>query len=513
MIVMTDGLRELAGAALRARLIRITRSPLSGALSGATTTAILQSSSATTVMAVGFVSAGLLTFPQALGVIFGANIGTTITGWMVALLGFKLKLGLFVLPLILIGAIMRLFGHGRLPSIGYALAGFGLLFVGITFMQQGMGGISEFISPENMPPDTLIGRLQLVLLGMLITVITQSSSAGVAVTLTALYAGDINFHQAAAIVIGMDVGTTIKALIATIGSSIDSRRTGTSHVIYNFFTAIGALLLITPYVFLWESIAPGELATNAEIALVAFHTMFNTLGVIIVLPFTSQFAHFIERIIPDKGPAYTSKLDRALLDNPDLALKAVQESIHSELTPLLKHINAILGNYQNVSRINLEELHIALDRTQDFVDQIQVGEKKGLEWDRLIAIIHTLDHMQRLHERCEEDEDRANVAVKTIELKEYCQLITETNIQVIDLFEEKQWNEAARIAENTYESIRMQIDPLRESMMTRVGSGEIDVPTGTGKLEAIRWLRRVSKHVARITHHYEEIMMSVGQKP
>lgn len=508
---MRDGLHELAGGALRAKLIRFTRSPLTGALSGAGTTAVLQSSSATTVAAVGFVSAGLLTYPQALGIIFGANVGTTITGWMVVLLGFKLNLGTFVLPLVLIGAIMRLFGRGKLPSIGYGLAGFGLIFIGITFLQQGMGGISEFITPETLPADTFIGRLQLVLLGMLITIITQSSSVGVAGALAALFAGDINFVQAAAMVIGMDIGTTIKALIATIGGSVDSRRTGISHFIYNLCTAVVALILITPYTLAWESISPGSLTNNAEIALVGFHTIFNTLGLIIVLPFTTQFAGFIENLVPDKGPRYTSKLDKALLEQPGLALTAVQDSIRTELLPLLKHINAILGNYKDFSRTDLNELQTALDKTQEFVDKIHISEKESLEWNRLIAIIHTLDHMQRLHERCEEDEDRANIATQTPELKEYCELLAKSNYQVIDLSNENQWKEATRISENTYEHIRLQIDPLREATMARVASGEIDVSTGTDRLEAIRWLRRVSKHVARITRHYGQVVISSGQ--
>lgn len=508
---MTDGLRALAGAALRTRLIRYTRSPLTGALSGAFTTAILQSSSATTVAAVGFVGVGLLTFPQALGIIFGANVGTTITGWMVALLGFKLKLGLLILPFILVGAILRLFGHGRLPSIGYAIAGFGLIFVGITFMQQGMDGVSEFITPQKLPGDTVVGRIELVFLGLLITVITQSSSAGVAGTLSALYAGAINFEQAAAIVIGMDIGTTVTALIATIGRSTDSRRTGISHFIFNLFTATGAVILITPYVWFWNSLAPGMLMANKEIALVAFHTLFNTLGLILVLPVTRQFAHLIEKIIPEKGPEYTSKLDNTLLGTPSLALNAVQESISNELPPLLKHINAILGDYQPASRINLEQLRIGLQRTEEFIDQIHIGEKQSVEWNRLIAIIHTIDHMKRLNERCEEDEDRATVAIKTIELEGICRLITETNYQIIDLFQSNQWSEASRIAENTYQSISLQIDPLREDVMARIGSGEIDVHTGTGRLEAIRWLERVSRHISRITRHYEKLITSVGQ--
>ena len=125
MIVMTAGLRELAGDAIRTALMRFTHTPSSGALTGATCTAILQSSSATTVAAVGFVAAGLMSFTSALGIVFGANLGTTVTGWLVALIGFKLKIGLLAMPMVLVGAILRLFGSGKLRSAGFALAGFG----------------------------------------------------------------------------------------------------------------------------------------------------------------------------------------------------------------------------------------------------------------------------------------------------------------------------------------------------------------------------------------------------
>ncbi|MGB3729069.1 MAG: Na/Pi symporter, partial [Thermodesulfobacteriota bacterium] len=132
MIVMTEGLRALAGSAMRSVLMRFTKSPATGALTGASSTAILQSSSLTTVAAVGFVGAGLITFPDALGIIFGANIGTTFKGWIIALLGFKYSLENVFLPLVFLGAILKLFTKGRLSTIGYSIAGFGLIFVGIT---------------------------------------------------------------------------------------------------------------------------------------------------------------------------------------------------------------------------------------------------------------------------------------------------------------------------------------------------------------------------------------------
>lgn len=148
MIVMTEGLHTLAGDSMRNALMRFTKSPVTGATTGAVVTAILQSSSAITVAAIGFVGAGLMAFPEALGIIFGANIGTTITGWMVALLGFKLNLGTAVLPIILIGVLLKLFTKDKLASFGYSIAGFGLIFVGITLLQEGMSGLEGIITPE-----------------------------------------------------------------------------------------------------------------------------------------------------------------------------------------------------------------------------------------------------------------------------------------------------------------------------------------------------------------------------
>lgn len=508
---MTDGLRALAGSAVRAALMRFTRSPLSGAVTGAVSTAILQSSSATTVAAVGFVGAGLITFSASLGIIFGANIGTTITGWLVALLGFKLNLGTVILPVILVGTILRLFGNGRAANIGYALAGFGLIFVGISLMQQGMSGLTDIITPEALPADTLIGRLQLVALGILFTMITQSSSAGVAATLTALFVGAITFEQAAALVIGMDVGTTVTAVMASIGGSVAARRTGLSHVIFNLFTACGALILITPYTLLWEYLSPGALSSNAEIALVAFHTSYNTLGVMVILPFTGRFAHLIEKLLPAKKPSYTGRLGEGLLEQPALALTAVQASIHDELLALLRHVNAMLGDSLMGRRADLAELQAALDETYAYVDRIHLHETQGAEWERMLGIVHTLDHMQRLHERCEEEEDRAITARGSAELSDYGRTMVKTINGIFNDIETQSWIEAAERADKTAVYIHDQVEPLRQSILAKIASHEIDVPQGTGRLEAIRWLKRVSKHVARIMQHYGEAVLAAGK--
>ncbi|MBT8135215.1 MAG: Na/Pi symporter, partial [Gammaproteobacteria bacterium] len=483
--------------------------PFTGAVTGAIATATLQSSSATTVAAVGFVSAGLITFPESLGIIFGANVGTTITGWLVALIGFKLQLGDLMLAIIFAGVLLRLSGVGRISNAGMGIAGFALIFIGISSMQQGMGGLQELVTPDTFPTDTIIGRLVLVAIGVLITIVTQSSSAGVAAALTAVFTGTINFEQAAALVIGMDVGTTFTALVATIGGSVNSRRTGFSHVIYNIMTAAGALLLLTPYTQIWESIAPGALASNAEIALVAFHTTFNTLGVIFVLPFTSFFARFMQKLIPDIADAYTESLDRKLLTEPDLALAATAASIHSELNALLRYLVSMLDEKSVEKKVNLSDLRIAIEETQAYIDLIHLEKSSQPGWGTLISIIHSLDHMQRLYERCEEDEDRAIAVMRTPELNDYMNIVITGVRQIIDDIENNNWQEAAERATEFTSIISKEARNIRQLVMNNVAQGKINVPTGTESLEGIRWLRRVSAHILKIVHYQAKVQQQL----
>ena len=510
IIILTDGLNNLAGDAMRSVLMRYTRSPLSGAITGLIATAILRSSSATTVAAVGFVGAGLIGFSESLGIIFGANIGTTITGWIVVLLGFKLQIGNIMMLFVFLGALLRLFAKDRLATIGYSIAGFSLVFVGISLMQQGMGGFSEFVTPDSFPSDTLIGRLKLVLFGIIFTLITQSSSAGVAMALSALFVGTINFEQAAAMVIGMDVGTTITAILATIGQSVEARRTGFSHVIYNIMTSVVAFFLISPFIMVVESFFPTALSSNPEITLVAFHSVFNILGLVIILPFTHSFAHLMIKLIPEEKSLYTHTLDEALLKQPSIALTAVQNSIHSEIIALFGHINALLGD-ANSKQVNLKRLQRELDKTHAYVDRISLASESGAQWERLVAMIHTLDHMQRLHERCEEEEDRA-VTLKTARhfTKERDNIIMAIK-SIIAAMESKQWHKMYKHSHKTKNTLYKQLKPYRKIIVEKIARGEIDVEEGTDYLEGIRWLKRVSLHLSRISYHYEQALLASGK--
>lgn len=500
MVVMTEGLKALAGARVSRWLAEATRSPWSGAATGAFGTAILQSSSATTVAAVGFVGAGLLSFPQALGIIFGANIGTTITGWMVALLGFKLQLGSLLLPLIFVGVLLRLFAGARLAPFGYALAGFGLIFVGIDLLQQAAAQYADLVDLGGLPADSLGGRLRLVAIGIVITLLTQSSSAGVAAALVALNSEVIGLQQALALVIGMDVGTTITAAIAAVGGSTGTRRTGFSHVIYNLFTALGALALIGPFVYFWQAMQPA----GAEIALVAFHSLFNVLGALLILPFAAQFARMVEKLVPDRGPRFATSLEPTLISEPGIALLAAHKVIVREFLTLLVNINFVLERADVEFRADLRALSGLLEETRVFLDRIHLQDSDSAESRRLVALIHASDHLQRLRERCEEDLDRAVNASQRPELAEVETVLDDRVDQIIAAIENNDFDAAEGLAEAGSAHIRDAEDPLRETLYREVAQGVIDVRYATESAEALRWLTRVSRHISRICHYLGE---------
>lgn len=509
---MTDGLRTLAGSAIRKALLRFTSTPTRGAITGAVSTAILQSSSVTTVAAVGFVGASLMSFPQALGIVFGANVGTTITGWLVATLGFTLKLDTIFLPIIFTGVLLRLFGTGRLAASGYAVAGFGVIFIGISVMQEGMAGLEGLVTPDIFPQDSLLGRLQLVAIGVLVSLVIQSSSAGVAIVLTALYAGSIEFHQAAAMVIGMDIGTTIKAFLATIGGSVGARRTGYSHVIYNLITGSVALFLITPFSWIWQTVSPDSLIKNAEIALVAFHTTFNALGVLAVLPFTRPFANLMERLVPESLPSYVQKLDIQLMKQPGLALTQAQSVIALQIRSLLSHLCAVLTGDQQGKRVNLMQLQAAIDDVHAYIDKIHLSDEESVEWGRLIELIHTLDHMQRLHERCEEQNYRANVARDAKELQEVKAVLLSAIELMLDSLANQEWTKSVKQTSDAKKEIDESYSEYRSNIIKMVGRGVLDIPEATRLLEARRWILRVSRHIAQINKHFAGATLAAGSQ-
>lgn len=500
MIWLTEGLRGLAGDALRRLLAHFTRSPFSGALAGAAATAFIQSSSATTVTTVGFVSAGLLTFPQALGIIFGANVGTTLTGWLVAILGFKLDLGELALPLVFAGALLRLFGSPHLKMVGTALAGFSLLFIGLDTMKEAMSTMQGLVTPSSFPADTWIGRFQLLLIGVAITLITQSSSAGVATALAALGAGAISFPQAAAMVIGMDVGTTFTAAIATLGGTTATRRTGLSHVIYNVLTAIMAFLLLTPFALV---VQPLLLQGEDQIALVAFHTAFNALGVILVLPFAKQFANIVITLVPERGPHLTRRLGSELLADQDAAMDAAAATIaeisrmqFDDLATRLDTTGSARGHPARPS-----DIAEALTETRAFVARLSSPAPDTPCAHRIAAALHALDHLGRFYYRAAQAK-RIETLREDHRLRRLTGILRTVTLEASSSTDP----EKSEAQLNRLRSIlRRQRETYRNRVLLWSATGRLDDEAAGDRLDAMRWLHRISYHLWRIEHHLGRI--------
>lgn len=327
MRLMTEGLRVAAGRALRDVLQRYTKTRLRGLFAGASITALVQSSSAVTVAAIGFVNAGLLRLEHAIWVVFGANVGTTMTGWLVALTGLSFRLEPYALPAIGIGMLLSLTGPStRRGALGEAIAGLGLFFVGLTFLQDAFTSVAAQTDLGAIGAHSALAGLAFFGVGTLLTVVMQSSSAAIALTLSAATTGLIGEVAAAAMVIGANVGTTSTAILATIGATPNARRAAAAHVIFNVLAAAVALLLLPVLI----AAIDGVLATTGvrpkpATLLAAFHTTFNVLGVALMWPMSRRLVVVLGRRFKTREEEETKPrhLDANVLAIPSVAVRAL----------------------------------------------------------------------------------------------------------------------------------------------------------------------------------------------
>lgn len=329
MTMLTDGLKLAAGRALERILAAWTRTRLHGLVTGVLLTALVQSSTAMTVAAIGFVNARLLTFTSALWVVFGSNLGSSVTGWLVAWIGFKMKIDAFALPAIGLGMALKLTGAGtRRGGLGMALAGFGVLFLGIDMLREGFEGLGTQSLPQ-MDSD-LTGLALAVLVGVGLTIVLQASSATLTLVLTAVAGGMMPVEVGAAMVIGANVGTTLTGILAAIGATSNARRLAAAHVLFNVVTAVVAMALLSPLLSLIHALGvwltgSGDVVTQ----LVIFHTLFNLLGVLLMWPLSGPLVRFLLSHFgsADEDVARPRYLDRNVAAVPALALQALRREL------------------------------------------------------------------------------------------------------------------------------------------------------------------------------------------
>jgi|TARA_R110002124_G_scaffold155710_1_gene322910 phosphate:Na+ symporter len=327
MRLMTDGLKLAAGAMLRDVLTRWTRTRGRALWSGVLITGIVQSSSAVTVASIGFVNAGVLTLGQAMWVIFGSNVGTTMTGWIVALVGFDIKIEAFALPLLGIGMFLSLTGvSSRRGAFGEALAGFGVFFLGIATLKTTFAGLGQAVDLGAFVSGGILNDIMFVAIGIVMTTLVQSSSAVIAIALTAAAGGILTVEAGASLVIGANVGTTTTAALAVLGATSNARRVAVSHVVFNVLTGIVALLLL-PVLLVIVDATEKTLAAGvgSTAALAVFHTVFNVLGVVLMWPLAPRLETWLAArfVTAEEDEARPRHLDDTGLALPALALDAI----------------------------------------------------------------------------------------------------------------------------------------------------------------------------------------------
>lgn len=505
MILMTDGLKALAGDALRSILAKYTTNRWSAVGAGAGITAIVQSSSATTVATIGFVSAGLLPFANAVGVIIGANLGTTSTGWLVSLLGLKLNVGKLLLPLIGLGAFAKLVTRGRLAQVGQALAGFGVIFVGIDVLQAGMQEMSASFDPSTWPQATLGGRALLLLIGVAMTVVMQSSSAAVATTLAALSGGTIDVNQAAALVVGQNVGTTVTAAIASIGGSVQAKRTALAHIIFNLVTAMVAFSILPWFTLGVEEFAEGAIGGDHALTIAAFHTAFNLLGALPFVPFLPQYARFIERRIKLKGPRLTQHLDSSLLQVPTVALEAVRNVLKDIGATLFDSLRKMLeGERRWASESEVSEVDEALEETRRFLTRIPPPDTSGFEFRRQLSTLHAIDHLERLAKDIK-DPDALDIVRRNDSMRKVAEDEAELLAALAKQLRDPELEPDAATAEAFSKKLAEDRRTARPAILEATAAQKIDADRALGELRAQRWLDRLAYHIWRAAHHLREL--------
>jgi phosphate:Na+ symporter len=331
MTLLEDAIKNLAGRSFKNFLQKHTGNPIKAVLAGALTTGVMQSSSMVILLVMSFTGAGVIGLKNGIGMILGANIGTTLTGWIVALLGFKFNLEDFFLPIITVGSlVMIVFSAGKTFQAGRLLLGFGLLFMGLEYMKQGF-----IIFAENADLSILVGQplVLFLLFGFILAAAIRSSSAAIMIILSSLAAGTVDLTQAGYLVIGADLGTSITGIIGTINANAIRKKTGWSQFYINVITAILTIILFRPIFYMINEVG----INDPIVALVTFHTTFNFLGIIFILLFINKFSQWIDQYITTDKKTLTRFLPYTNTKEYISAIDALKDETKAFITLALEY--------------------------------------------------------------------------------------------------------------------------------------------------------------------------------
>ncbi len=542
MKMMSDSLKRLSAERLRKLLQILTYNRFVAIAAGTIITATIQSSSACTVMIVGFVNAGLLSLRQAIGVVFGANIGTTATAQIIA---FKLEQISF--PAIIIGLILVLIGKKKHTQfLGNILLGFGFLFMGMTIMEstlKPLKDIPSFVSffqkfdctPINskMPPLTI---LKTIMIGTFMTMIIQSSSATIGLTIALAGTGLINFYTAVPLVLGDNIGTTITAILASLGGNRSAKQTAFAHSLFNIFGAFYMFILFFVnlkgqpfFLYLVDSITPGNVLStepeNIERHIAMAHSLFNIFNVLLFLPFIPLMTKVCQLIIPHKkedSEGELKYLEPHLLDNPAVAINQAIKEIAYTCSLAKKSFNDSLDYFNT---LNMKS-HNAVSRREEAIDKLQLDitnylvklSQQGLsegESKMLPLLIHQINDAERAGDCIENILELAELKqAKKLSFSENAsQEIENLKKYVLDQFEETIHSlqnldsRAAEIALKLEDKINEYVIECSQNHTYRLESGQCDIRTGMIYLELIGNFEKIGDRLANIAQRARNIIL------
>ena len=382
MKTMSEGLEKFAGDRLRSILAAMTKNRVMGVLTGVLITALIQSSSATTVMVVSFVNAGLMTLAQSIGVIMGANIGTTVTAWIISAVGFKVNIAAFAIPLLAIGMPLIFSGKGNRKSIGEFVFGFSFLFMGLSFLQEAATAmnIGDMVAGmlAHVPQDSFFTILLFVIVGALVTMIVQASAATMAITLM-LFGMNIpgfGFEQAAALAMGQNIGTTITAVMASLTANTQARRAALAHMFFNVFGVVVFLIVFYPAcnAVSWfvDNVMGGG---NDLFKLSAFHTAFNIINTLLLIGFVHQIEMLVCRVLPMKEQDEDHRLkfiSGGLLSTAELSIIEAQKEIQNFADRCHRMFGFVTDLMQADDEVAFNKIFSRIEKYENITDSMEM---------------------------------------------------------------------------------------------------------------------------------------------
>lgn len=377
MKLMSDGIQKSTGKSLHKALSFMTKNRFMGLLTGIFVTMIIQSSGATTVMVVSFVNAGLITLAQSVGVIFGANIGTTVTAWIVALFGFNFNIAALAIPLFGLGYLLRSVKKLKKETLGEAIMGFSLLFFGLDLLKNLLDVNPEQISVfQSIFNHGLWSYILAIFLSIFFTALLHSSSAVSAIVITLSYQQLLSWEIAATMILGSNIGSTIDAVMASFGTKVNARRAALVHVMFNVFGFVLAMFFFKPFLRLTDWIVPGPVQNSITIHIAMLHTLFNIFSSLIFLPFTRQMAQLSELIIkPKKGEVpdtYTlTFIKPSMKDNYEAYIIQAEKEIADMTDIAIDMFTTIQKGFINRTEDFVDEHFDKLSKQEDYADQMQ----------------------------------------------------------------------------------------------------------------------------------------------